>query len=256
VVTEIIQSEPSIPAHLGNVSEYSGKPVRRIAVKNLFLAAVAAGAAVLVSGAASAKVPLFAAKCPSGITADSNPKGQVYVNGKVAKLIKRPDGQITARSAGVYVDITPQGSQPPRVTSTAKDKTFGACEIVSFKAPESGGVVTSAASKQRAPSSERAGQGQFDARGPVSCAMRPGQPMQECQAAVARDGGGTATIVVTRPDGRTRFIFFEKGKAMGADLSQADGSQHFSATKSNNGIYKVEAGEERYEIVDAFVFGG
>jgi hypothetical protein len=28
------------------------------------------------------------------------------------------------------------------------------------------------------------------------------------------------------------------------------------ATKSNNGIYKVEAGEERYEIVDAFVFGG
>ena len=60
---------------------------------------------------------------------------------------------------------------------------------------------------------------------------------------------------MTRPDGRTRAIFFEKGKAIGADLSQADGSQHFRATKSGD-IYKIEAGHERYEIVEAFVFGG
>jgi hypothetical protein len=212
--------------------------------------------ATLVAGAASAEMPLFAAKCPSGITADSNAKGQVYVNGKVAKLIKRPDGQITAQSAGVYVDITPQGSQPPRVTATAKDKTFGECEILSFKAPDTGGAATGAAGGQRASSSERAAQGQFDARGPVSCAMRAGQPMQECQAAVARDGGGTATLVVTRPDGRTRAIYFEKGKATGADLSQADGNMNFRATKSEQGIYEIEAGNERYEIVESFVFGG
>ena len=79
--------------------------------------------------------------------------------------------------------------------------------------------------------------------------------MQECQAAVARDGGGTATVVVTRPDGRTRFIFFEKGTAIGADLSQADGSQQFRTTKSDD-MYKIEAGNERYEIVEALVFGG
>lgn len=221
-------------------------------MKRLFLGFAAA----LVAGTASAQVPLFAAKCPSGITADSNTSGQVYVNGKVAKLIKRPDGQITAQSAGVYVDITPQGNEPPRVTSTAKDKSFGECEIVSFKAPDGGDSASSAGGRQRASSSERAGQGQFDARGPVACAMRAGQPMQECQAAVARDGGGTATVVVTRPDGRTRFIFFEKGKAIGADLSQADGSQHFRATRSGDDIYLIEAGNERYEIVDAFVFGG
>jgi hypothetical protein len=225
-------------------------------MKLVSIATVIVASAALNSGTASAKVPLFAAKCQSGITADSNAKGQVYVNGKVARLIKRPDGQITARSAGVYVDITPQGSQPPRITSTAKDKTFGACEIVSFKAPDTDGAVTSDAGKQRVPSSERAGQGRFDARGPVSCAMRAGESMQECQAAVARDPGGTATIIVTRPDGRTRAIFFEKGKAIGADLSQADGSQHFRATKSSNGIYKIEAGQEQYEIVDSFVFGG
>jgi hypothetical protein len=212
--------------------------------------------ATLVVGTVSADVPLFAAKCPSGITADSNAKGQVYVNGKVAKLIKRPDGQITAQSAGVYVDITPQGSQPPRVTSTARDKTVGECEILSFKAPDTGGATAGATGHQRASSSERAGQGQFDARGPVSCAMRAGQPMQECQAAVARDGGGTATVGVTRPDGRKRFIFFERGKAIGADLSQADGDMHFHATLSREGFYRIEAGNERYEFVEAFVFGG
>ncbi len=214
-----------------------------------------AAAATLVAGSAWAQVPLFAAKCPSGITADSNAKGQVYVNGKVAKLIKRPDGQITAQSAGVYVDITPRGSEPPRVTSTARDKSVGECEILSFKAPDGGGTASGAARGQRASSSERAGQGQFDARGPVGCAMRAGEPMQQCQAAVARDGGGTATVVVTRPDGRSRFIFFEKGKAVSADLSQADGNMNFRATKRGD-VYQIEAGNERYEIVEAMVFGG
>jgi len=219
-------------------------------LKRLFLAV----AAVLVAGSAAAQVPLFAAKCPSGITADSNTKGQVYVNGKVAKLIKRPDGQITAQSGGVYVDITPQGNEPPRVTYTGRDKSSGLCEIVSFKAPESGGAARSAGG-QRASASERAGQGQFDARGAVPCAQQPSQPMGQCPASVARDPGGTATVVITRPDGRTRAIFFEKGKAIGADLSQADGNMNFRATKRGD-VYDIEAGNERYEIIEAFVFGG
>jgi len=220
-------------------------------MKKLLFAVVA----TLMASTASAQVPLFAAKCGSGITADSNPRGQVYVNGKVAKIIKRPDGQITAQSAGIFVDITPRGSQPPRITATAKGKSVGECEILSFKAPGAAAAARSTGGAKRASSSERAGQGQFDARGPVRCAMRAGQPMQDCQAEVARDPGGTATIRVTRPDGRTRFIFFEKGKAMSADLSQADGSQRFRATKSGD-VYKIEAGNERYEIVEAFVFGG
>lgn len=220
-------------------------------MKKLLLAT----AALLVAGSASAQVPLFAAKCPSGITADSNTRGQVYVNGKVAKLIQRPDGQITAQSAGVYVDITPRGGEPPRVTSTARDKSVGECEILSFKAPEGGRPPHGGGGGQRVSASERAGQGQFDARGPVPCAMHPGQPMRECQASVARDPGGTATVVVTRPDGRTRAIFFEQGKAIGADLSQADGNMRFRASKRSD-LYTIEAGDERYEIVEAFVFGG
>lgn len=211
--------------------------------------------AALAAGAAWAQVPLFAARCGANITTDSGAQGQVYVNGKVAKLIKRPDGQITAQSAGIYIDITPQGDQPPRITYTAKDKSVGTCEILSFKAPGGGGNASSGGGSLRASSAERAGQGQFDARGPVACAQQPSQPMGQCQAAVARDGGGTATVVVTRPDGRKRFIFFEKGRAISADLSQADGNMNFRSTKVGD-LYKIEAGNERYEIVEAMVFGG
>ncbi len=215
-------------------------------MKRFALAAVAA----LFAHAASADVPLFAAKCGANITTDSNTKGQVYVNGKAAKLTKRPDGQITAQSAGIYVDITPQGGQPPQVTYTAKDKSTGTCEILSFKAP-----VGATASTSRASHSERAGHGHSDARTVVRCAMKPKAPMSNCQATVTRDPGGNATVMVKRPDGRTRAIFFENGKPLSADLSQADGSQHFRGTKKGD-VYHIEAGYELYEIVEAIVFGG
>lgn len=218
-------------------------------MKRFALAAVAA----LVAGSASAEIPLFAAKCGANITTDSSAKGQVYVNGKVAKLIKRPDGQITAQSAGIYVDITPQGSQPPRITYTAKDKSIGTCEIVSFAPPH--GAAASPAAPSRPSHSERAGQGVADARTVVNCAMKANAPMTQCQATVTRDPGGMATVMVTRPDGRKRAIFFENGKPLGADLSQADGSQHFRGTKKGD-VYFIEAGHERYEIVEAVVFGG
>lgn len=58
--------------------------------------------------------------------------------------------------------------------------------------------------------------------------------MEQCDASVASEGGGTATLVVIRPDGRKRFVFFQKGKGIGADLSQADGSQHFRATRKGD----------------------
>ncbi len=218
-------------------------------IKRLMLAAVAA----FVTGAASAEVPLFAAKCGAGITTDSNSKGQVYINGKVAKVTKRPDGQISAHSAGVWVDITPHGEGMPRVTYTAKDKSTGACEVVSFTPPGGGAHGSSAPS--RGDSSEQAGRGDFDANGPVKCAQGAGAPMVQCNAAVAREGGGTATVAITRPDGRKRFIFFEKGKAVGADLSQADGNMTFRATKEAD-LYMIRAGDERYEIPEAVVFGG
>lgn len=430
-------------------------------MKTLFLAAAAA----LAAGPASAQVPLFAAKCSSGITVDSNAEGQVYVDGKVAKLVHRPDGQITAQSAGIYIDITPQGDQPPRVTSTARDKSNGVCEVVSFKAPASDGAafaaplagtqwrlvefrsmddkqgttrpgegtlytmwlhgdgtVTMQLNCNRAngtwsatPSSDaasgrfefgplaatralcpppsmdesivaqssyvrsyllkdgrlhlslmadggiyvwardgsapsaaavpaspenggprnwevtrtvnlreqpgtaarvlatyrpgtildnlgcqraqgrawcdvqqlgggprgyvaaeylrpaispdgsaamgpddsalRAGQGNFDATGPLPCAFATGQPMGTCEFGVARAGGGYATVVVRKPDGRTRAIFFRMGRPIGADVAESEGRRDFRATKQGD-LYRIRIGNERYEIPDAVVLGG
>lgn len=93
------------------------------------------------------------------------------------------------------------------------------------------------------------------ATGRIPCAQAVGQPMGQCDFAVERAGGGSATVTVTLPDGRKRVLFFEKGKATGADLSQADGNLRFSATKEAD-LYMIRAGNERYEIPEAVIYGG
>ncbi len=101
----------------------------------------------------------------------------------------------------------------------------------------------------------RAGRGEFDATGPIQCAQFRGVPMQSCQFGVARKGGGYATVIITRPDGSKRAVFFRMGVAIGADTSQADGYPEFKATKEND-LYLIGVGEERYEIPEAVIFGG
>jgi len=101
----------------------------------------------------------------------------------------------------------------------------------------------------------RAGQGDFDAEGRIPCAQYPGQPMTECNFGVARAGGGYATVVIKKPDGRSRAIFFRMGKPIGADTSEADGYPEFRATKEND-LHIIRIGDERYEIPDAVVLGG
>ena len=55
--------------------------------------------------------------------------------------------------------------------------------------------------------------------------------------------------------GRKRVIFFKAGKAVSANLSQADGNMSFGATKEAD-LYMIRAGNERYEIPEAVIFGG
>jgi hypothetical protein len=100
----------------------------------------------------------------------------------------------------------------------------------------------------------RAGQGDFDATGQIPCAQEAGQPMGQCDFGVARAGGGAATVVVTRPDGRPRAIYFANGVAIGADTSEADPGA-FSAERDGD-LTRVQVGDERYEVIDAIVLGG
>lgn len=101
----------------------------------------------------------------------------------------------------------------------------------------------------------RAGQGRFDATGEIPCAMSSGQPTMQCEFGVARAGGGYATVVVKKPDGRSRAIYFRLGKPIGANFSQADGYSGFRATKKAD-LYMIRLGNERYEIPDAVILGG
>ena len=103
-------------------------------------------------------------------------------------------------------------------------------------------------------SAYRAGQGDFDARGKIPCAQYAGQPMTECEFGVARAGGGYATVVITRPGGPTRAVFFRRGVAIGADTSEADPGE-FSATRESD-LNFIRVGVERYEIPDAVILGG
>ena len=101
----------------------------------------------------------------------------------------------------------------------------------------------------------RAGLGDFDATRRIPCAQFAGQPSVPCDFGVARSGNGNATVIVTRPDGTRRAIFFVDGKANSADTSQADGYPEFSVTRERD-LSLVRVGDERYEIPDAVPFGG
>ena len=79
--------------------------------------------------------------------------------------------------------------------------------------------------------------------------------MGSCEFGVARKGGGSATVVITKLDGAKRAIFFRLGIATGADTSQADGYPEFRATKEKD-LHMIRVGDERYEIPDAVVLGG
>jgi hypothetical protein len=93
----------------------------------------------------------------------------------------------------------------------------------------------------------------FNATGNIPCSVAAGQPTGSCPFGVTREGGGSGIVIVTKPDGRTRAIFFEKGKATGADVSEADPGDFRASRDADLTIVRI--GEERYEIPDAVILG-
>lgn len=94
----------------------------------------------------------------------------------------------------------------------------------------------------------------FHATGQIPCAMAKGQPMGSCDFGVIRKGGGNGTVRVTTPDGRTRDLFFAKGRAIGADVSRTDPGA-FRAEHEDD-LHMIHIGDERYQIPDAVINGG
>jgi hypothetical protein len=138
--------------------------------------------------------------------------------------------------------------------------TFTLTIAIGGKTQASGGKASTGESEgsdmdRQAATIERTAASKFDATGEIPCAQQKAQPMRQCHFGVARAGGGTATVVITMPDGRQRTIYFVKGKPGGSDASQAEGGGVITSTKDDD-LYKITSGNERYEIPEAVVYGG
>ena len=182
------------------------------------------------AGLVQAAMPAFTAQCPTDIRLETDAQGRARINGKSAPVKKVNDQFYEVRGAGVSIEVA---LDPLTVSYTGQHRAHGVCQVTSSGASPAAPAPTAGLgmAKDLPGTIDRASQGRFNATGQIPCAQAAGQPMTQCSFGVARAPGGTATVVVSKPDGRKRTIFFEKGKPLSADLSQADGHMSFKFKK-------------------------
>ena len=172
-----------------------------------------------------------------------------------ALFVGSRDGNVSTTQLPASGEYTLRVYQMGQAASSGKRSNFSLDVAIAGGAPKGAAMQSSSEDDKMVEASARASQGKFNATGKIPCAQTKGQTMGQCDFGVARAGGGTATVSITRPDGRKRVVFFKAGKAVGADLSQADGNMSFSTTKQAD-LYMIQAGNERYEIPEAVIYGG
>ena len=137
----------------------------------------------------------------------------------------------------------------------AKEKVQDAGEAVEEYTEEAADKATEAAEGVAQEVKDALVEGtDFHATGIVKCWMDRDAADAECAFGVVRRGNGTADVHITRTDGSKRVIYFEIGKAVGYDTSEA-ASGEFSANQQGD-TWVIFIGEERYEIPDAVIVGG
>ena len=102
-------------------------------------------------------------------------------------------------------------------------------------------------------SNRRAAKRKFDAKGEISCAQERGQKLGTCVAAVARSGGGDATVVVTFPNGFARRLYFVHGEFVSASATMS-GVGRDTDWRRENGLHVIRVDDQRYELPDALLF--
>jgi hypothetical protein len=89
----------------------------------------------LPAGAALAKVPYFAAKCPTDISVETDRAGRAYINGKKA-AVSRNANYSEIRGAGVTISVAREGNSL-EVSYTGKNRANGICQVVEQDTVES-----------------------------------------------------------------------------------------------------------------------
>lgn len=231
--------------------------------------ACAIGLAAAVAQAADAidTRPLRFAAGASSVTVKGTLQGRQTIDYVArARAGQTLSATLESKNAGLAFNLLPPGSNDLALADAIERQTWsgplpadGEYKIRLYlprsaaRRGESAAYRLTVAIDAAAAASEPAGS--TASTGKIPCAQNRGQPMGQCDFSVKRSGGGTAIVTVTRPDGRTRALFFERGKATGADLSQADGNMTFKATQESD-LYLIRAGDERYEVPAAVIFGG
>lgn len=96
---------------------------------------IAAVLMALGTHGAAAKVPVFAAKCPTGITVDTNPQGGGYVNGNRARVRSINANAYELRSGRTIISVALAGGDL-LVSYTGPNRANGICEVLSRQAAE------------------------------------------------------------------------------------------------------------------------
>ena len=103
-------------------------------------------------------------------------------------------------------------------------------------------------------SKRRARKRDFDADGAAPCAQEQGQAMGTCPVAVARGGGGDATVVATFPNGFKRSLYFKNGVFVRASSTMSGVGTDID-WQVQNGTYHLRVDDQRFELPRSFVLG-
>ncbi len=91
----------------------------------------------------------------------------------------------------------------------------------------------------------------YNATGNIPCSTYENAPMNQCGFGVVRTGGGSGILTVELPQGGQRSIRFEGGVPVSSDAPGGVTSER------SGDLQRVFIGtNERYEVVDAILFGG
>ena len=94
---------------------------------------VLTAAALQFAGAAQARMPVLAATCAGNVKVDTNAKGEIYINGKKAKVKKGDKDHFHATGAGRTVWIAWPENRAPDMSYTRKGGDNGVCEITAIE---------------------------------------------------------------------------------------------------------------------------
>jgi hypothetical protein len=83
----------------------------------------------LAAAPALAKIPYFAARCPTDISVNTDRAGRAYLSGKRARVHTMNANAFEIRGGGVFIDVT-KGAGGLTATCTGPHGANGVCQIV------------------------------------------------------------------------------------------------------------------------------